>query len=280
VHVLWSCKTAAAPRGLALARERGCFLVWDADGTLKLFNRSGEPQARVQTPDALTDACCADDGSLFAAVGARGQVWLLAPDLTPRWERTVPQRGTAIALDPFGQYLAAGDGAGGLSLFDRKGQSRWRVENARPLQHLAFIPERPALAAAADFGLVACFDLSGNALWCDSPMAHTGSLTVSGDGTTIALACFSDGLVCYSLTDPKRRCVGAAGPCRLAAISYDGDAFLTADLANRLHLRDAAGAVRDEWPLESAPTDLVMAALGEESVIALADGCIMALRTL
>ena len=46
MHVLWSRKTAAPPRGLSLARERGCFLVWDADHNLQLFNRSGEPQAR------------------------------------------------------------------------------------------------------------------------------------------------------------------------------------------------------------------------------------------
>ena len=50
MQVLWSRKIAAPPRGLALARERGWLLVWDAEHGLHLFNRSGEPQARVQTP--------------------------------------------------------------------------------------------------------------------------------------------------------------------------------------------------------------------------------------
>jgi len=279
VQPLWSRKVAAPPRGLSLARERGCLLVWEADHGLHLFNRAGEPQASVRTADAVIDACCADDGETFAAVGAGGQVWLLAPDLTPRWERTAPPRGTAVALDPFGQYLAAADGDGGLSLFDRNGRMHWRIANARPLRQLAFIPERPALAATADFGLTACFDLSGKVLWRDGPMAHVGSLAVSGDGATIALACFSDGLHCYSLDGPKRRCLEGAGPCRLAAVSYDGDAFLTADLGQRLHLRDAAGRERGDWTLEAVPVGLALGATGEDAVVVLADGRILAWRT-
>jgi hypothetical protein len=279
VQVVWSRKLAAPPRGLALARERGWLLVWDSQHGLHLFNRSGEPQARWQSAHALTAAACAEDGGSFAAVGAQGQVWMLAPDLSPRWERTLPQRGTAVALDPFGHYLAAADGRGGLTLYDHNGRSRWHAANARPLQHLAFIPERPVLAAAADFGLVACYGITGSVLWRDGPVAHTGSLAVNGDGTVIVLACFSDGLCCYSLEGPKRRGFPGAGPCRLAAASYDGDAFLTADLGNHLHLRDAVGAVRGEWPLDGAPVGVALSALGDEAYVALADGRILMLRT-
>jgi hypothetical protein len=278
VQIVWSRQLAAPPRGLALARERGWLLVWDADHALQVFNRSGEVQARAQAPDALADAGCSDDGGAFAAVGMAGQVWLLAPDLAPRWEQKLPQRGTAVALDPFGQYIAAAD-AGGLSLLDRKGRSRWRVPATRPLRRIAFIPERPALAAAADFGLIACHDLVGNILWQDAPVAHSGALTVSGDGATIALACFSDGLCCYGLNAPKPRRLAGAGPCRLAAMAYDGDAFFTADLENRLHLRDIFGTVRGEMELEGAPVALALSALADEAFVALVTGQLMMLRT-
>ena len=279
MQLLWSRKLAAPPCGLALARERGALLVWDADNNLHLLNRSGETQARRQTAGAVAAACCADDGGSYAAVGAEGHVWMLAPDLTPRWERTLPARGTAVALDPFGQYLAAADGRGGLTLFDQGGRTRWSAANPRPLHHIAFIPERPALTAAADFGLVVCYGLAGNGLWRDAPVAHTGSLAVSGDGSVIVLACFSDGLCGYSLEGPKRRRLAAAGPCRLAAASYDGDLFLTADLDNRLFLRDVGGAVRGEWPADGAPAALALAALGDEAYVAMADGRVQMLRT-
>ena len=278
MQALWSRKLAAPPRGLALARERGWLLVWDSERGLHLFNRSGEPQARWQTADALTTRCCADDGGSFAAAGTQGQVWMLAPDLTPRWERTLPPRVTAVALDPFGQYLAAADGRGGLTLYDRDGRVRWNVANPRPLQHLAFIPERPALAAAADFGLVACYGVGGDVLWRDGPVAHTGGLAVSGDGAAIVLACFSDGLCRYSLDGPKRHALEKTGPCRLVAASYDGDAFLTIDLEQRLQLRDSTGAVRGDWPLDGAPTGLALSALGDEAYVALADGRVLGLR--
>jgi hypothetical protein len=266
------------PRGLALARERGWLLAWDADRSLHLFNRAGDVQARAQAPDALTDACCADDGAGFAAVGARGQVWSLAPDLTPRWERAVPVRGTAVALDPFGLHVAAADGAGGLSLFGHAGRPRWRVADARPLRRLAFVPERPALIAAADFGLVAAFDASGRVLWRDAPVAHAGSLAVGGDGAVIAFACFSDGLCCYSLDGPGRRRIDAAGQCRLTAASYDGDRFLTADLGRRLRLLDGAGGRLGEWEAESPPAAVALDALGGEAFAGLADGRILMLR--
>ncbi|HVS36548.1 MAG TPA: PQQ-binding-like beta-propeller repeat protein [Gemmataceae bacterium] len=279
MQVVWSRKVAAPPRGLVLARERGWLLVWDSDHVLHLFNRTGETQARFQAADAVVAACCADDGVGFAAVGAQGLVWMLAPDLSPRWERTLPQRGTAAALDPFGQFLAAADAGGGLVLYDRTGRERWRAANARPLHHLAFVPERPALIAAADFGLVVCYGIGGDLLWRDTPVAHTASLAVSGDGAVIALACFSDGLCCYSLDGPKRRRIEGPGPCRLAAASYDGDLFLTADLNQRLQLRDAQGNLRGEWLMDGAPTDLALAALGDLAYVAATDGRILMLRT-
>src|SRR5262245_47055757 len=114
-RVLWSAPVGAPLRGLALARERGCVVAWDAGRNVHLFNRAGERQARRQLPAAVVAACAADDGSAYAAVGAEGQVWRLAPDLAPRWERAAAPSGVAAALDPFGDHLAVADSGGGLS---------------------------------------------------------------------------------------------------------------------------------------------------------------------
>jgi hypothetical protein len=265
--------------GLASARERGWLLAWDAAGGLHLFNRSGERQAWAQAPAPLAAAGCADDGSALAAVGTGGQVWLLAPDLTPRWERLAPAGCTAAAIDPYGQYVAAADSGGGLTVFDRGGRPRWRVRGARPLKHVTFVPEKPALAASADFGLTAAFDFAGRLLWRDAPLAHVGSLAVSGDGAVIALACFSEGVTCYSVGRPSRRPWPGGDPCRLAALSYDGDAVLTAGLDGRLRLRDAAGAIRAEAELEGAAVGLALGPLAGYAAVALAEGKVLCLAT-
>src|SRR5207248_6874266 len=120
------------------------------------------------------------------------EVWLLAPDLAPRWERAVPRRAVACALSPLGDYLAVSDGGGALHVFDRLGRPAWHAANPRPLRYLCFVAERAALVGAADFGLVACFGEGGRGLWRDSPVAHVGSLAASGDGGTLVLACFTE----------------------------------------------------------------------------------------
>jgi hypothetical protein len=276
-RVLWSAEVGAPPRGVALAREAGRVLAWDADGTLHLFDRGGGRQARRQLPAAVSAAAAADDGSAYAAA-AGGRAYLLAPDLAPRWERPLAAGPAAVALDAFGGHLAAADAAG-LHLFDRGGRRLWRAETPRPLAFLAFAAERPVLAGSADFGLAACFDRTGRCLWRDAPVAHTGALAVSGDAGLIALACFSDGLCCYSAREPQQRRLPDTAPCRLAAVSYDGATLLTAGLGEELHLRDAGGRERAALRLGAAPAALALSPLGDWAVAALAAGAVAAFET-
>jgi hypothetical protein len=265
-------------RGLSAARERGWFLVWDNHQNLSLFNKAGERQAQTQTPCDLAAACAADDGRSFAAVGGQGQVYLLAPDLTPRWQRSIDQRATAVAMDSFGRRIAVSDADGGLHLFDEAGGLLWKNDNPRPLHFLAFVPESPAIIGSADFGLVACFDAAGHCLWRDGLVAHIGSLTTNGDGTTIMLACFSEGACCYSLSEgPKaRRMVPAVAPCRLLACSYAEDVWITVGLEPQLSLREAGGSVRAEAPIEGRPVAMAIDPLGRRAAVATAEGQLIA----
>jgi hypothetical protein len=278
MRLLWSQTIAGSLRGLTAARERGSFLVWDNHDSLSLFNQSGEQQAQAQTPGDLVAAAAADDGRSFVAVGGQGQVYLLAPDLTPRWQRAIEGRGTAAAVDCFGQRIAVADAEGGLHLFDEAGNLLWKTDSPRPLHFLSFVPEKPALVGSADFGLVVCFDAGGRCLWRNGLVAHVGSLTASGDGNTIALACFSEGACCYRLTEgPKaRRMVSAVAPCRLLACSYAGDVWLTVGLEPRLSVRDAEGPVRAEATIEGRPVAIALHALGRQAAVATAEGALLA----
>jgi hypothetical protein len=277
MQVLWSQKIAAPLRGLVLARERGWVLAWDAADQLHVWDRLGRRQAQRQAPADLTVAACADDGASFAAVGEQGQVWLLAPDLTPRWQRSVTRRGSAVALDPFGGHVAVADGGGGLHVFDHRGGAVWQVATPRPLRHLAFIPEKPVLAVSADFGLVACFDAAGKCLWRDGLVANVGSLAVSGDGGRIVLACFTEGLCCYAVDRPNPERLAQAAPCHLGAVSYAGDVLLTAGLKSQVALRDRQGAAQQEFTAESTIAALALGALGDFAVLGLAEGQVIGL---
>jgi hypothetical protein len=273
----WSVVLGARPRGLALAREAGWLLAWDEHHWLYLFNRRGERQAQARHPGVLVAAACADDGSAYAAVGDRGEVVWLAPDLSPRWERALPSPAVAVALDPFGQYVAAGDTQGRLYLFDYCGRPLAQSHNPRPLHHLAFVPAAPLLVGAADFGLVAGFDLTARCLWQDRPFVHIGSLAASGDGSRIVLACFTDGLRLYTRGGQKLGRQTLPEPCQMACLAFDGRLSLAASIGHNLFLLDRDGKTLGKLALEQPLAALALGPLGETGVAALADGTLLGL---
>jgi hypothetical protein len=277
VRPLWSQAVSSSLRGLSAARERGWHLAWDAH-TLFLVNDRGERQAQARPPGDLASASAADDGRSFVLVTEQGHVILLAPDLTPRWERSIDCRATAVAVDAFGRRIAVAGADGSLHLFDAAANRLWTSSSPRPLHFISFIPEKAFLVAAADFGLVFCFDAAGRCVWRDGVVAHLGSLGVSGDGGNIVLACFSEGAYAYSLAGgPKaRRQLAIVAPCHLLATSYAGDVLLTVGLEPKLTLRRADGSVRAEAALEGRPVGLSFNPLGTQAVLATAEGKLVA----
>lgn len=255
----------------------GGTLAADEKDWLYLLDRAGRPQAQVPAPRPLAGICCADDGSAFAAVGSHGEVWWLAPDLMPRWQRPLSRPGIAIAMDPFGQYLAVSDTGGGLILFDRQGKRLVQTEVPRPLQHLSFVPEALVLIGSADLGLVIGLDLQGRCLWRDGLASHVGGLAVNRDGEVALLACYSEGLHGYSLTGTRRESLATPEPSRLVSLNYDGNRILLGGLRNRLLLLQADGQVLADQLMERSLTALALAPLGDAAVVALADGRILGL---
>lgn len=274
---LWTEAVAPGLQGMAPAREGGRLLAWDGRHGLYLLDNRGRRVEHRPAPAGLVAAASAGDGNSFAAVGNGGQVWMFEKDLMTRWEKPIGH-GSAVALDSFGGHVAAADTAGGLSLFDRDGGLLWRVTFPRPLRLLSFVAEAAVVVGSSDFGLLTCLDAGGNSLWRDAPVTHAGSLSVSGDGGVIALACYSDGLCCYGVKQSKVRVVNAA-PCRLADVSYDGRTFLTVGLDDRLCLRDAEGVVKAERALPSRPVAVALTPLGDRVAVALGDGTVMMLQT-
>ncbi len=277
LSVLWSQPLQGTPRGLALAREKGWLLAWDDNQWLYLFNQTGQPQGQSRQATPIAAACCADNGSAVAAVGSLGQLWWLAPDLTVRWERSLPARPVSAAVDPFGQYLAVSDVRGGFRIFDCYGRPVVETQSPRPFQHLAFVPAAAYLIGSADFGLVACLTLKGDWVWRDGLVIHVGSLAVTGTGDQIICACFTEGLQRYALTGGKLVPFSTVEPWRLAAVSYEGHRILVGGMSPKLHLLDAAGKTVQSFTLEASPVALTMDSLGRVGYVAMPGNRVMAI---
>jgi hypothetical protein len=252
-------------------------LAWGEGDWLYLLDGRGERQGQARTPGRLVAACGAEDGSYYAAVGKKGEVWWLTPDLIPRWERALSGPAVAVAMDPFGQYVAAADEHGQVRILDRNGGAVCELQSPRPLYHLAFVPAAPVVIGSADYGLVTSFDFKGRWLWRDGLVAHVGALSVSGNGHRIVLACFSEGLLTYSLTGQKLGRHGLAEPSRLVSVAYDGRLGLVAGLSRRVRLIDAEGQVLYTHGLERPAVAVALDALGETGVVAQAEGPLVAL---
>lgn len=276
MDLLWSQTVPPPLRGLRLARERETILAWDGKDALFLFDHAGKIQGQRPAPVPIAAAGCADDGSAYAVGGSlTPMICWLAPDLATRWQRPLPQRATAVAVEPLGRCLAVADAGGTLHLMDARGRTRWRATTPRPLHHLAFVPEKSILIGAADFGLVLCFGAAGECLWRDGLVAHIGSLTVSGDGSSVLLACFSDGLYRYSISGPHSQRIALDKPCHLATLSYDGEILLTADPQGSACLREGKGDLRDPLRLDFPAAALALGAMADYAVLGLVNGAIL-----
>jgi WD40 repeat protein len=279
MRVLWSYRSPAPVRGIRLARESETLLLWDANHLVTRLSPHGAVQAQWQAPSPVAAADCADDGSSVAAVGAAGQVWFFGADLNQLWQRTITEKALTVAVAPFGEVLAVADGDGTVHLVDAAGRDLAVAANPRQFQHLLFIPERRLLIGSADFGSVAAFNLQGKRRWHDTPVAHCGSLTATGDGSLIGLASFSDGLSLYDLRGTKLTGGPRPGPCRLAALSYDGTALLTAGLDGRVRIHDRSGKPVFGYRPEAVVSSLALDALGQTAYLGQADGAVLAMAT-
>ncbi len=273
----WSQALGDDVLGVALAREKNWLLAWDRAHWVYLLNRHGQRQAQHLFSGPIAKACCADDGSAYVVAGSEGEIRWLNPDLMPRWERKISCPLLTADVDSFGQYLVVSDHRGTLHLYNRLGQPLRQVPCPRPFHHLAFVPETPLLVGCADYGLVACCNWDGQFLWRDGLVANAGSLAVSGDGSHILIACFSDGIKVYNLSGQLTATWTAREACRFAAVAWDSSLTLAAGLGPRLFLLDRQGLTMATHQLDKPIAALALAALGDWAVVALANGSLLGL---
>lgn len=275
---LWTHRLAGPADGIFVARESGHVLAWDTRPWLVVLNRRGEPQGQIHLDAPLVAGAFADDGSALAIADQRGQLSWLAPDLTYRWSTKLPQRPTALAIDPLGRGLAVADAGHKLRFIDAAGhESRAPIETSRPLVHLAYSPSSAVLFAAADFGLLGAIDSMGRWLWQDAPVVHIGGIACSGDGQLLTAGCFSEGVRRYDGAGQPQPVLPTPEPCRMVALTYDGNFAVIVDTNGAVLALNSAGKAL--WRLANDPpvTGFGLAPLGDYLVLAHSSGRIVGL---
>lgn len=275
---IWTHRLGGPADGISVARESGQLLAWDRRAWLVMLNRRGEPQGQIHLDAPLVAAAFSDDGSAMGIADQRGKLSWLAPDLSSRWNARLPQRPTALAIDPLGRGLAVADTSHRLRFFDAEGhETRAAIETSRTLVHLVFSPSSAVLFAAADFGLLGAIDSVGRWLWQDAPVVHIGGIACSGDGKLLAASCFSEGIRRYDGAGQPQPVLPTPQPCRAVALTYDGKFAVIADTNGTVLALNASGKTLWQLADDQPVIDFGLAPLGDYLVVAHSDGRIVAL---
>lgn len=234
-----------------LAAEACTLLVATRTGKLMLIRPTGEPLAADRNYRDVSRVVWSDTGTFGAAVVREDKVICFDRSLRAVWDVRVTGRITALAISPYGSHLAFSTDSCRTHLVTVDKRELVQIDTHRPLDHLAFLSEEPALIGAAEFGNLCRYQLNGREVWSENVMNNIGDLSVSGCGRRILLSAFNHGIQFYSGNGKSRgafvldgipsRVSGAAVRTRLAAITlesrvfwmnFDGDVQWVADLSS------------------------------------------------
>lgn len=274
----WSRTPSARIVGMSLARERGWLLHWDQAHWLYLLDHAGRSHAQRQFPH-LSVACAADDASAYAAASSRGTVWWLAPDLMPRWQSQFHHPAQALALDSLGQYLAVANDRGRVYILDCTSREVGQIRLPRPIQHLSFVPGTPFLVASASYSLVTAFNIHGEVLWREGPVANIGAMSVDGEGKQTLLACFSEGIHRYNEHGKQLGRIATSEAVHLVSQSYTGDLILAGTMGKQLLVLNRDGQIHRKHTVEKPLIAIAFGPLGHDVFAALEDGPLLKLAS-
>ena len=190
----WSFTADAPLVGLELARETGETLVADESGRLYRLDRSGRVTSLTRAFQSLGALAWSDAGQHGVAVVDNSRLNWLDRKLTVRWSIDLREPILAVAIDSHGHYVAAALVNGETIVFNARKKQVGEYETIRPLGFLQFVTTEPAILGAAEYGLLCCHQLDGVELWNERMWSNVGDLSVTGNGQTIFLARFNQGI--------------------------------------------------------------------------------------
>lgn len=193
----WSLTVDAPLVGMELARETGELLAADASGGLYLLDRAGKLSSLSRGFHHLGALAWSDAGCGGAAVFGESTLCLFDRQLKIEWSTELPDAILAIATDPRRQYVVASLANATSVVYDCERRKIGRFETYRPLSFVRCLVAEPRIIAAADYGLLCCHALDGKELWSKKLYSNAGDMTVTGDGRTIFLAGFTQGVQRY-----------------------------------------------------------------------------------
>lgn len=277
-HLRWSYRPDNPVAGFALARESGDTIVLDELGHLYRLDRRGQLASVNRLPDPIRQIAWSDTGSLGVAVAGERSLIVLDGKLKVLWQTDAPEDIVGIAVDPYGDYLAASLADRGTILFSRHRKKVASFETIRPLAHLQFLATEPMLVVAAEHGLLAGYTLGGERLWEEKVLSQIGSLAVAGDGSRIILAGFTHGVPIHDEVGDSLGSMMVDGTATRAAADNTCDRLLVTTLEQALYWVDADGDILWGGQTPEPVTSIAVDPFGESIQLAMPEAGVLRLH--
>ncbi len=250
----WAFATDAPLADVQFARETGDTLAADVLGGLYRLDRRGRVQLMTRGFKQLRILAWSETGTDGAAVLGKSEICRFDRQLQIRWTMQLPGTIHAVAMDPFGQYIAAALDTSETLIIGENKRRVCEFDSFRPLHFLRFVMTEPALIGSADYGLLQRQQFDGEPVWDEKLWNTVGDLAITGDGRHVFLASYSHGIQVYDGEGcPFASYVLKGSPSRLST-SVDGSAIIVATQENYLYRMNPQGHLH--WAAE-APDPVV-----------------------
>jgi hypothetical protein len=273
----WSLSTEAPLVAMRLARETGEVLAADASGGLYHIDRSGRIANVTRGPSPIRAIAWSDTGTGgIALIGDEKLYWFNRRLLFQGWlEHSEPVLG--LAFEAHGNYAAVSLSSATTVIYDANRKRVRRFMSLRPLIALEFLGHRAGLVGVAEYGLLCEHAFTGEEEWQQQLWSNVGDLSLTGDGKTILLACYSHGIQCY---DGQGRQVGSyqvGGTVSRVSTSYLSGRIAAATLERHFYSIEANGQVAFQATLPDDVCRVFCDPSGRGVVVGLTSGRIMRL---
>ena len=272
----WSFSVDAPLSDIRMCRESGEVIASDISGGLYFLDRRGQIRALTRTRRSVQRLAWSDTGSAGAAVLDENLVGWFDRQLQLQWTRDLPDEILSIAVAPHGTHVAVGQADGVNMVFSDSNKKVSRFETVRPLRHLQFLAGNTDLLVASEYGLTGRYGLSGLPVWTSKLWSTVGDITATGDGRSLFLAGFAQGIQAFDGQTGNTRgtfvCDGTVG---LVACGFAKRNIVAYTLERTLFGVDDAG--NPQWNV-SVPEDIqriILSPLADFLIVGFESGRIM-----
>jgi hypothetical protein len=274
----WTFSTDAPLVDLAAARESGDVVAGDASGGIYRIDRRGRVVSVTRGFSSLSALALCDTGQAVAAVVRDTRLCRLDRRLDLTWSLDLPDTVLAIAVDPFGDYIAASLADGKTHIIDARKETVGRFQTNKALCLIALLATEPVLVGAAEYGLLCSYRLDGTPRWSESLLSSVGDLAATGDGSHLYLAGFSHGVLAFDGEGTNRGTYVLEGTPNRVSASFAPRRLCATTLERHMYWIDASGEMLWAGVLPEDAARIRCDPVGNGVVCGLVSGRIVSLR--